>query len=136
MDPGFYGAVPVGLPENETLTQKKECEAGYFCANGRKDECGGAAVYCPAKVSSPIPVKSGYYSTDYSGDYDKESQKVRTGETQCPAGSYCKGGELFRCPPGSYGAEPGVIIATCSGLCREGYVTCVVILPTVYVLLK
>ena len=142
MDPGFYGAVPVGLPENETLTQAKECEAGFFCANGRKDPCGGAAVYCPAKVSSPRTVFAGFYSTGVADCAASPawcatidigpSNSFRTGQTRCPEGSYCKGGELFRCPPGSYGATPGMVSATCSGLCREGYVTCVVILPIVY----
>ena len=115
MDPGFYGAGPVGVPANETLTLANECEAGYFCANGRKDPCGAASLYCPAKVSSPIAVQIGYYST---GGANKEKMIQ---EAQCPVGSYCKGGEKIDCPSGSYGDTTELVQPVCSGLCREGY---------------
>ena len=119
MYPGFYGAASVGVPKNETLTLANECEAGYFCANGRKDECGGHGLYCPAKVSSPLPVRSGFYSTGGVGGSD--SVNTKNGEAECPAGSYCKGGERFNCPAGSYGDVTQLSVPECRGLCNEGY---------------
>ena len=39
----------------------------------------------------------------------------------CTVGSYCAGGENVPCPAGTYGIEPGLSDAACSGECDAGY---------------
>ncbi|KAH8073099.1 calcium ion binding protein [Aureococcus anophagefferens] len=39
----------------------------------------------------------------------------------CTVGSYCAGGENVPCPAGTYGIEPGLSDAACSGACDAGY---------------
>ena len=101
--------------DKTTLTVASPCEEGFYCTGGVQTACGAVSLYCPARSSSPVTVKVGYYST---GGSDAQS---RTREEICPAGSYCRGGEKIACPAGSYGTEEEMGVAKCSGQCSEGY---------------
>ena len=79
------------------------CSAGYYCPPGATSNaqhaCGGnassedaAAVYCPPGAAAPTPVDVGYYSTGSGAD----SPHVRSGEAQCPPGTYCDAGVMVR----------------------------------------
>ena len=61
-------------------------------------------------------VSTGSYSVP-----ENVSASTRWSEAQCPPGYYCANGVRSPCPPGSYGATPGLLTASCSGACAAGY---------------
>ncbi|KAH8053278.1 calcium ion binding protein [Aureococcus anophagefferens] len=77
------------------------------------EACGdGAASYCPESTGSEsLAALDGEYTTPASGD----------GRSRRTVGSYCAGGENVPCPAGTYGVEPGLSDAACSGACDAGY---------------
>ena len=78
--------------------------------------CGSASVFCPANVQRPSPVLLGFYSTP-----ETAHRRSRTGQLECPIGSYCADGLRFDCPAGRYGAIKREINASCTGSCSAGY---------------
>ena len=116
MDPGYYGSGSrISATDNTTLTLALPCEAGFYCTEGGRYECGGAGVYCPVLSYSPLTVSPGWYTTGGSSSDTRVDQKA------CPAGSYCSGGEKFACAAGSYGETPLQRDVECSGMCDVGY---------------
>ncbi len=92
---GRYGAASSVALFNSSCSG--DCSAGYYCPSGSNAPtlypCGSAAFYCPAGASAPIPVSVGYYTT---GGVSTN----RTGQQQCPVGSYCSGGIATLCQAG------------------------------------
>ena len=77
------------------------CNAGYYCPAGstsnQQRACGrnasnpkAAAVYCPVGSALPHPVDVGYYSVGSNVD----SPHTRSGQAQCPLGTYCDNGVM------------------------------------------
>ena len=81
------------------------CSPGYYCPTGSTKStafvCGTASVYCPTGSKAPTPVSPGYFTV-------AGGPATRQGQEQCPAGSYCHEGVPYLCPPGTYGATPGL----------------------------
>ena len=80
-----------------------QCNAGYYCSAGsvsnQQHTCGGnasspnaSAVYCPVGSPQPVRVDVGYYSTGSSD----ANPHIRSGQAQCPVGTYCVGGTMVR----------------------------------------
>ena len=69
----------------------------YVCCHSRNS----VAAWCRRHVCLALQrfsVSPGYYTIPSSGN--------RTGEVECPVGSYCVDGEQVLCPPGFYGDAP------------------------------
>jgi protocatechuate 3,4-dioxygenase beta subunit len=147
---GRFGAI-AGLPD---ASCSGPCHAGYYCPLASTAEeglvCGGTGVFCPEASPLPVQVSRGYYSVGSTVPADADT---RTGQAQCEAGFYCvlsdypqpggvhldvRGGTRHPCPPGSYGADKGLLSTTrpreghefdvaadsdyiCSGLCERGF---------------
>lgn len=111
---GRYGATD-GLAAS---TCSGNCAGGYYCPVGSisatQHECGGADRYCPAGSSAPRTVTAGYFTTG-------ESAERRSGQSPCPAGSYCINGVRSLCPVGRYGDEDMLASVDCSGQCSAGF---------------
>ena len=112
---GLFG-IATGLSEESCSGQ---CRPGHFCPAGstssKQYECGNATVYCPAGAALPTPVSTGFYSTG------GEDPRTLTEQRVCEVGHYCKDGQRFSCPPGTFGSKEGLSTADCAGLCSPGY---------------
>lgn len=129
---GLRHACPAGRAgqlSGETRPEcSDECAAGYYCppasTSSKQHQCGGPHVYCPPDASHPTLVDAGYYSIGSGADLginEADSIATRTGQTRCPAGSYCLGGVAHLCASGHYGASPGQTRPECDGLCQPGF---------------
>ena len=93
--------------------------SGFACPNGtgvlnNTHRCSSPQSYCPAGSAVRTVTAVGYYAVlGVAGLY--------VNETICPIGSYCHSGERILCPAGTYGADPGMQNASCSGNCSAGY---------------
>ncbi|CAN0415138.1 unnamed protein product, partial [Ectocarpus sp. 12 AP-2014] len=131
--PGTFGALP-GMTDEFC---SGECQPGYFCLSGSvapdSNECGSMTYYCPKGSGQRTPVTSGYYTTTAvapdgsppgaSADAEQETataRRVRSGEAQCEAGTFCVGGRRRPCPSGTFGATNGLTSSNCSDICPEG----------------
>ena len=76
-----------------------DCAPGYYCPIGSTSNvqrpCGGnasdddaAVYYCPPASGAPLVVGVGNYSTGS----DAGSPNLRSGQAECPAGTYCVNG--------------------------------------------
>ena len=101
------------------------CDAGFYCPTGTSQnsqiKCGSgqthpASRYCPSGRGSPLTVSAGFYTTPENVPDDQ-----RTGQSTCPAGSYCQNGKRVLCPAGRYGASNGLTNSQCSGPCEDGF---------------
>ena len=83
------------------------CPAGYYCPPGTplntSFPCGSADKYCPAGVSAPIAIPAGSFSTPVGG-----VAALRTGVSQCRAGTYCLSGIQYQCTGGRFGNTSGL----------------------------
>lgn len=113
------------------------CPGGYYCPNLKQSAfqnnindvsffksmprdhhpipCGSPSNYCPPNSTNPIAVNNGYYSVGGFGP------NIRTNQVIAPKGLYAIKGELFQCPPGTFGNVSGLHSEDCSGLCHGGY---------------
>ena len=114
---GRYGA-SAGLSSSHC---DGPCSEGYFCLEGstsvRQFECGSVDKFCPLGSFAPQTVHDGYYTLGSSLD-----EATRSSEMKCEPGSWCSGGVRRLCSLGHWGNEYGATQATCSGICRAGYV--------------
>lgn len=98
------------------------CQEGYYCPLGsissRQNECGNASVFCPTGSPYPTKVSTGYYTV---GPFPYEHKRRRVAQKICEVGYFCVGGLKQPCPPGTYGATPGLSTTACSGPCPAGY---------------
>ena len=98
------------------------CPAGYFCPPGTvtstSNPCGSVDRFCPSGSVSATTATPGFYTIP-----EVDDATTRTGEVECPIGSYCAGGVNTPCPAGRYGARPGqaTLEAGCV-LCTPGFV--------------
>jgi protocatechuate 3,4-dioxygenase beta subunit len=117
--PGYYcdqGSIsskenpcPAGRYSSTPGATSKNCDGlcteGYYCPDASTssvaNECGDETVYCPAGSGKPIAVSKGYYSIG-------GSPSLRTNQTKCEPGFYCKDGIKLSCPAGSYGSVAGM----------------------------
>eukprot|EP00752_Nemacystus_decipiens_P014158 g12590.t1 len=127
---GTFGAMP-GM-EHESCSG--ECQQGFFCLPGSvapdSNECGSIMFFCPKGSGQRTPVSSGFYTINVPpegslilADADHSTTaavRVRSGEAQCESGTYCVAGRRRSCPAGTFGATPGLISPTCSGVCPAG----------------
>lgn len=60
-------------------------------------------------------MKTGYYSIGGLGP------STRTDQLIASEGYFALEGQLFKCPPGTYGNTTGLSSIDCSGVCRPGY---------------
>lgn len=109
---GYY-TTPLGVAAANRESEA-QCEAGYFCHNGVRSECG-EFQWCAAGVSSPTVVKPGEYSTPTSAPATRREAVV-----QCEAGYYCTEGVRQPCPAGVFTAQTSQ--TKCSDKCTAGYV--------------
>ena len=49
------------------------------------------------------------------------AEGFRERRVQCEPGAFCVDGDRYECPPGRFGASPGLKDAACSGQCAGGY---------------
>ncbi len=87
-----------------------------FACGGNASNPLAATLFCPQGSGTPLTVGVGNYST---GSDDVER---RSGQEQCPQGSYCVQGVKIPCPAGTFGSARGLTEPTCSGLCSLGCV--------------
>ena len=81
-----------------------DCEPGYYCQSGVKNDCGSANLICPnSSMISPYVVQTGYYSTGGT------SNATRTDQTKCEPGNYCVGGGKKPCTDGKFATEAGSV---------------------------
>ncbi|DAZ92498.1 TPA: hypothetical protein N0F65_012728 [Lagenidium giganteum] len=96
------------------------CSAGYYCPvhsiSSTQFECGGSDLYCPVGSATPRIADSGYCTTGGGDD-----AMTRSAQVLAPAGSYAWHGVCFLCPPGRYGATPGMAHPQCTDVCQSGY---------------
>jgi hypothetical protein len=115
---GTYGATR-GLGSDSCSGM---CLEGYFCPDAstrrNQNKCGAPELFCPSGSAEPLSVWAGYYSE--GGNVDGTT---RVRQTKCPKGSYCRFGVRFDCPPGTYGADMGMQINTCTGPAAKGFYT-------------
>ncbi len=113
------------------------CPEGYYCPNLKQSAfqnniddisssksiprdhppipCGSPSKYCPPNSTNPTAVNNGYYSIGGFGP------NTRTNQVIAQKGHYAFKGELFQCPPGTFGDVSGLHSEDCSGLCHGGY---------------
>lgn len=105
------------------------CPQGYYCQNLQQNStsmkdlksvqppipCGSPSYYCPTNSTAPYYVDDGYYSIGGFGPI------TRTNQIIAPKGFYAINGEVFKCPPGTFGDKSGLMNEECSGLCYGGY---------------
>ena len=119
--------------------QRVNCPAGFQCPCVALQPCVAPAFFCPGN-STPYSVSPGYRAVSrgaaagqpharalaealvHSGGAAAPSATLVefSGEEGCPAGSYCKGGVVTLCPPGSYGVAPRQVFVDSCFLCPEG----------------
>jgi hypothetical protein len=98
-----------------SLSDCRRCNAGGYCPLGSAAAvpCGPDTKYCPAGSAAPLDAGPGYYTEGVVGS--------RSSAVQCAPGTYCPGDGLAHdCPPGTFGAQPGLQDAGCSGQCNDG----------------
>ena len=128
-----YYTAPLTV-DQDLRYEQRICDAGYYCINGTRTECGGRNYYCPEGSVERREVPKGYVSGP-----DESSEMTRYEINYCPAGFYCVNGGKNECgvnkycPEGSsspkdvpegYIAGPEVAIDTQKSLimnCTEGY---------------
>ena len=113
-------ACPAGKYSEEGAFECIGCDEGFYCpvasVSSQQVACGGASFFCEAEAGAPTAVTSGWFSTPTTNVATQ-----RSGQTACPAGSYCLGGVARLCPRGTWGNEEGLADAGCSGMCAGGY---------------
>ena len=77
---------------NNNCTGQSQCPAGTYCSNGVSAACTGRTKYSGAGASSCSTVSNGYYTTGCNS-----SNNNCTGQSQCPAGTYCSNGVSAAC---------------------------------------
>ena len=96
------------------------CDAGFYCPAGTGEDdqkrCGAVDKYCPSGSKSPSSVSSGHYSTPEDAPTNR-----RTGQSICPQGHFCVGGERKQCPAGRFSSVEGQTSSSCEGVCLDGY---------------
>ena len=114
VEQGYY-SLPINSSELNRESQKP-CEAGYYCRNGKRYDCGGVHLYCKEMSTDPTLVKDGFYS----GPTIIEEEN-RYEELECEIGHYCRNGKMYECKEGYYGDKKGNDDETCNGKCEKGY---------------
>ena len=111
---GFY-TTPTTAPAHLRHNQS-QCEPGYFCRLGARQECGAATQFCPRGSSDPVLAMPGQYTVPESAPAAR-----REDVAPCPMGWFCVGGVRAACRAGRYGDAPSVSTDACSGECAAGY---------------
>ncbi|CAM9176752.1 unnamed protein product, partial [Choristocarpus tenellus] len=95
------------------------CEPGYWCSGGIRLSCNQGfygSSFGETQANCTAPCAPGYLCPKGS---------VSSTQTLCgllaPSGYYADGGLLFACPPGRYGARPGLATPQCTGKCSRGF---------------
>jgi len=117
------------------------CFAGFYCPPGSimaappERACGSAGLICPLPAQGPSRVLGGFYSLAGAGATAAQpacpavgactggrlgDATTRTQQAVCEEGAWCRAGERFLCPPGTWGATVGETRADCSGACPAG----------------
>ena len=97
------------------------CPAGFQCPCVVPIPCNSSSSFCTGN-SAPVSVQPGYIAVSSTAAAATSRRALVTsegdiapspagpvtyiGEMACPAGTYCFGGVLTKCPPGTYGESP------------------------------
>ena len=115
------------------VSRPADCPAGYFCPTGRKDPCGRGTYNSASERETECNdlCEEGFFCSSF-GNSDSEGDGVcadgfsceagsesRT-ESFCPKGSYCQGGQVFPCTPGTYTDSMGNVLETDCLACAAG----------------
>ena len=73
----------------------KPCPAGFWCQDGKQQQCGSANLFCPPQSKTPTAVAIGHYSVPTNS-----SKVKRTGQVPCEPGYTCAEGSRKACPAG------------------------------------
>jgi hypothetical protein len=87
---GTYGDAVGAMTEDVC----QACMAGFFCSTPASQTLCSKGSYCPAGSVLPIPLSSGYFAVDSNGLY---TETGGIGESICPAGYFCSGGDKVAC---------------------------------------
>lgn len=121
---GYHCSKGSGNSKNEI------CPVGHFCMSGRKWKCAAGfyndklgQINC-TKCSAGFYCEEGATSSTGSGFcldgfYCDEGANTPT-QHICPAGKYCKFGQSYSCPEGTFNSYIGKT-EICSTLCAGGY---------------
>ena len=93
-------------------TGQSKCPSGSSCNNGILSSCTGRTQYSSPGATGCSSVSTGYYTTgcDSSGNNC-------TGQSKCPAGSYCINGIATLCGGGKYSAAGSTSCSNISAGC-------------------
>jgi len=95
------------------------CAPGYFCPEGSvvatQFVCGGADRFCPKGSPGPTMVALGHFTQE------DRYPDIRSHQTACPQGFWCRGGVRTACPAGRWGGAEGQSSPECSGVCSAGH---------------
>ena len=129
---GYYCPINSKRSDNDNDSFSHDSNTSYIISTPLP--CGSPSNYCPLNSTQPYPVKNGYYSHSDGGVIDDGSTitnpNTHTHQTIAPKGYYTIRGELFKCPPGTFGNETGLEMKKkdensssimCSGKCHGGY---------------
>ena len=102
------------------MSTSVDCPAGYTCACAAPVPCtatsaatSSSASYCPANSVTPVAVTPGYVAL-------ANSAGLLVSQGACPIGTYCLGGILTQCPPGTYGTAPRQVLPSACVPCPAG----------------
>lgn len=103
-----------GLSSNLSSPQDcTSCEPGFYCAaastSTRSAPCP-PGHFCASRSQPLLRARAGFFV---------DSNKSR--ELPCEPGSYCVNGVSIFCAAGTYGLEPALVNAGCSGRCPAGH---------------
>ncbi|KAF0705762.1 Aste57867_6919 [Aphanomyces stellatus] len=92
------------------------CPPGLYCPTGSAMglECGDPDFVCPQGSAQPQAVPSGSCGVG-------QTVTTQSALVVAPAGSYALKGQCYVCPAGYFGATPGLVSLSCSGICAAGY---------------
>jgi len=92
------------------------CEAGFYCeaasVSSRQNSCDDVSTFCEIGSSRPTPVSQGYRTIKH---------EFYVSQVLCSRGSWCEGGQSYKCISGTYGSEEGLSERTCTAPCPAGF---------------
>ncbi|CAM9516191.1 unnamed protein product, partial [Phaeothamnion confervicola] len=121
---GTYGAIS-GLSSSGCSGR---CAGGFYCPPGstslRQEACGSPELYCPAGSAAPVAVDTGWYTSSYPTEPEREECPPGQFRNYSAAADSTAGGDAMvptavplapcrLCPAGTYKAEAGDDTAQC-----------------------